>query len=256
MIRSATAALVGSVLALLSGAVAAQATTTQASLSDYGWQVVDLNPDDGIAPSITFANIARGAQTGAVAHYGDLLSFLGESSIDGETVSSASDIGGAAVTTTYSQQAITAHGSIGKAGQYMSFAGWNSDYTLSANTKLVFTGHAAAAVTPGAYVPDQFSSAGVSIMFTDGIIDGTLVQPYYARTATFPNVPDTVNFDETFTLEIVNNSADALTGRMNILVFTTADVSAVPEPATYLMLGAGLALTGALARRRRASKAN
>ncbi len=38
------------------------------------------------------------------------------------------------------------------------------------------------------------------------------------------------------------------------LTFHTAAVSAVPEPGTYLMLGAGLALMGGMARRRRAGK--
>lgn len=258
MTRFALAAIaVAGAFALSSGMAAAQATTAKATLSDYGYQLIDLDLNDGIAPSITFTTTARGALTAAVAEAGDLLYWQGQDSIDGEPASSASSAGSASVESWYSAGEIGTRGSIGDAGQYMSLAGWNADYTLSANTKLVFTGHAVAAVQPGAYVPEQWSAAGIAVMFSPIADDGTSLQPYYARTASNPFIPETANFDEWFTLEVVNASSTAFSSQMNIIISANADVAApVPEPSTYLMLGSGLLLTAAAARRRRAPRAN
>jgi PEP-CTERM motif len=255
MTRPVVAAIaIAGAFALLPGLASAQATTAHATLSQYGYQLIDLDPNDGIAPSITFNTTARGALTAAVAEYGQQLYFQGQDSIDGAPASSASSAGGAAVEAWYSASEIGAHGSIGDAGQYMSMAGWNADYTLSANTKLVFTGHAVATVQPGAFVPDQWSSASIAVIFSAIDDDGSALQPYYARTASNPAIPETANFDEWFTLEIVNASSTAYSSQMNILVSANAEVAApVPEPATYLMLGTGLLLTAAATRRRRTS---
>lgn len=250
------ATLIGSVLALSSGAAAAQATVAQASLSDYGYQLVDLDLTDGITPEVTFNTTFRGVLTGAVAHYEDTMYFEGAGSPDGEPASSSSSAGSAAVEAWYSAGEIGARGSIGGAGQYLAGAGWYADYTLSANTKLVFTGHAAASVQPGAFVTDQSSAVSVSVLFAPIGEDGSSSQPYYARAATHPGIPETANFDEWFTLEVVNADSKALSSQMYIAINATGDVSPVPEPATWLMLGAGLALTAGLARRRRAAMAN
>jgi hypothetical protein len=258
MSRFAVAAVVvGGALALSSGIAAAQATTAQASLSDYGYQLIDLDVNDGVTPSITFSNTARGALTAAVAEQGELLWWHGDSSINGEAVSSASSAGSASVGAWYSAGEIRVSGSIGGAGQYAANAGWVDNYTLSANTKLVFMGHAVASVLPGAAVADQYTSVGIAVIFSGINDDGSSPQPYYARAATHPGIAETANFDEWFTLEVVNASNTAYSSMLNIAVNANAEVtSPVPEPATWLMLGAGLALTAGMARRRRVPRAN
>ena len=257
MSRSIVAAtIVASALALLPGMAAAQATVAQSTLSDYGYELVDLDLTDGIAPSVTFNTTFRGVLAGAVANAGEQLYLNGDGGLEGD-ISFGSSAGSAAVQGWVTADEIGTRGSIGSAGEYLGSAGWYADYTLSANTKLVFTGHATGSVERGAFVADQYSAAGVAVLFSAVEEDGSSAQPYFARTATDSGVPGWGNFDEWFTLDIVNDGDTALSSQMYIMLNANAEVaSPVPEPSTWLMLGAGLTLTAGIARRRRTAVAN
>ncbi|MBB3224347.1 PEP-CTERM sorting domain-containing protein [Pseudoduganella umbonata] len=250
------AALAASAFVLLPGSAAAQATVAQSSLSEYRYELIDLDANDGVAPSITFNTTFRGVLAAAVADASELLYFDGDGGLEGD-VSFGAAAGSAAVQGWLTDGEIGTRGSIGNAGEYSGAAGWYADYTLSANTRLVFTGHAVGSVERGALVTDQYSSAGVAVLFAPVDDDGFSAQPYFARTATDSGVPGWGNFDEWFTLDIVNDGSTALSSQMVIQISANAEVaSPVPEPATWLMLGAGLALTAGIARRRRTAGAN
>jgi hypothetical protein len=257
MFRSTVAAaLAASALAVLPGTAAAQATVAQSSLSDFGYQLVDLDLADGIDPSVTFNTTFRGVLAAAVADADEMLYFDGAGGPEGD-VSFGASAGSAAVQGWITADEIGTRGSIGNAGEYLGSAGWYADYTLSANTKLVFTGHATGSVERGAFVTDQYSAAGVAVLFSAVEEDGSSAQPYFSRTATDSGVPGWGNFDEWFTLDIVNDGDTALSSQMYIMLNANAEVaSPVPEPSTWLMLGAGLALTAGIARRRRTAVAN
>ncbi|QGZ43006.1 PEP-CTERM sorting domain-containing protein [Pseudoduganella flava] len=135
---------------------------------------------------------------------------------------------------------------VGNSGYVRAKGLWEADYTLSANTKLVFTGQAQAwlnASNPPA--GDYFAAATVAVQFANPDVGPAL--PFYSRTV---STLDPTRFEEMLMVELVNDSDLALSSHLSVWVETEGSVTAVPEPATWLMLGAGLALTRTLARRR------
>lgn len=252
-------AVVGVMVAALSGAAFAQSSTAQASLSGYSYELIDLDPNDGIAPSITFSNVLQGAVV-SVTPTGGQTTENTQWSENGAPVSAQLGQPGADAAAWFSVDELKATSTADNAGYYHAIAGWDADYTLSAHTKLVVTGQAAGSLDVDGTVTQQVALAMVSVLFrapAQSPHDDPSNLASYSRSVLSLDPASGTSFDEAFEVVLVNDSASALSATMSVVARSTAaGVSPIPEPATYLMLGAGLALTGAMARRRRLSGAN
>lgn len=280
--------LAASVLAAMAQGAAASATSA-GGLGAVTITLIDLDPNDGITPSIVFAPDTGGNSGGVVA--GELRSWTADDESFREFRSQgfglASSVSAGRQTTMAS-----AHGSIsgltgagfsalgaqGQAGSGPEARGsydvtvqsaW-AGFTLSANTAVQFSasGWAQGTTSTGGDPDTGWDEAGGALVglsaagFDSG---GTLVWDDDQHIATASHTLDdagnvhgdaqswsgllSVSFSNAS-----NASADGIfTGEAR--AFGHSAVSAVPEPASGLMLLGGLGLVGALARRRAAREA-
>ncbi|WP_227470374.1 PEP-CTERM sorting domain-containing protein [Massilia sp. YMA4] len=246
------AALSLALAALSSGAV--QAASSVATLSDYGFRLVDLNPYDGIAPSITFTSAEAHSYAGVAPIAGEGLTQTDyASSAWYGDVSAQSSARGAKASSSVIDGKFTSRGAVEGEGQFYANTQWGANFTLSAHTKLIFTGTASASYAGfGADYPNDYGSAYLSVTLLDNQATGPYNQVVHYSGGAYSYVPvpvDTMN--ERVRLEFFNNGDTDLYGRFNVDVGAAGTIAPVPEPATYAMLVAGLLLTTAVARRRK-----
>ncbi|HEX8604935.1 MAG TPA: PEP-CTERM sorting domain-containing protein [Pseudoduganella sp.] len=246
---------------LLSAGARAE-THIYATFGNFALQAFDLVPADGIDATAlasggrteltqktsfnglttTTSSIAwEDADTAASAQIGSL---YGNAETSGAPLVSRSS------TYVYS---INDYGHSLSAGQELSFEAVSTvDITVSANTMILMSGHFSYSkdISSGneGYLPRGWASASLSESIT-GEAEWSLSAPY--------------SLGRDFTLGYVNNGNEAISLKLSlasgVLLYDRGTaaaqaVSAVPEPSGYLMLGGGLALLGALARRRNASR--
>ncbi len=238
-------------LTLAYGNANAQQTST-AVVGDVAYRLVDLAPNDGIAPSLTFStfsSIDASIATNPSTVFNDLHSAF--SYDQSPSFSVANNIGAASGSGTIHGSTLTTTGQLNGAGGYYTSASQSSMFSLSANTQLIVTGHAQANVKGDLTLPDM---AGASIWFQ--IIDSQHATPFgqlafYSNGAySYNGLPTTV--EEDFTLNFYNHTTSVLNGTIDIYSGVYAMQSPVPEPATYGMLIAGAGWLAAAARRRKA----
>jgi hypothetical protein len=158
----------------------AMASTAEATLSGLKVQLVDLDPTDGITPSIVFQDAQGGtfvaAESGTPAHFvtdlnpgGTVFGQGASVSAQGSASSFASLAGdvfgqGADVKVSASASAFGTYGAgtvqLGDGGMYVTF-------TLSPETRLVISGDAAASVMSTVNDPDADAWASVFLKLTD-----------------------------------------------------------------------------------------
>lgn len=250
--------VVGFALAILCSGGFANAQVIESSLSSYSYELVDLDVNDGIAPSITFSNSLRGAAMSTALHFGAETAEHSYHTVDGTGVSLPGGVGHSSANTGFWIDNVNDYFFAvvmpGKTGYVNALAGWEADYSLSANTKLVFTGHAKGSFDIDPSVATQFGAAHVTMRFSPLSENDAL--PFYSRSVSSLDAASGIAFDEWFTLELVNDSLYSLDSHLSLSTQAVGGVTAVPEPSTYLMLGSGLLLTAAALRRRRVPKAN
>jgi len=224
---------------------------SSASISNVTYELIDLNPNDSIAPKITFSSSSSVYAGVAPVSGNGLTSYTTDFSYDNTPHISATNSALAAQTSaSINGSQLSASGSTGIAGEYYGSAQQNTLFTLSANTELIVIGHANAGISGNPALPDTVS-ANMSFQ----IIDSQHANPfnqiaYYSNGVySYGNTP--ANVDENFTLNFFNSTATAMNGTIDINAGVYGVQSPVPEPQEYGMLFAGLALLGAIARRKR-----
>lgn len=204
----------------------------QADFTEFQIALVDLDPDDGIDPSIHWSDIRT-----------DVAVFEFER-VDNSDNSRSADWGEHAVSIDGGSATSTAtdlHGELSRLGYHSSSGRWG-DFTLSAHTQLVVTGlvtlsvegnppyvQLAASLTLYAFPPRQYSHDEAGLLPGSQTTQKSMI-------ATFKNeggVPLNGSFS------------------MGAYAATATPTPAVPEPQAWLMAACGLGLVGAVARRRR-----
>ncbi|WP_229261901.1 FxDxF family PEP-CTERM protein [Duganella guangzhouensis] len=276
--------IVGKILAMLLGSlvinVASASSSVSATLGNLHYTLIDLDPNDGITPSIVFGNVGytdRSSQTSTYA-YDDA---NGVHSKFNRAVAPSITSSVTQSSPQYSMSASASGTSMLNSGvlsAYLQTSGDNKvsfdydstadfgvlQFTLSAHTAITFyadasVSAASSGLPSGGYrnsalgiatLSGSFGGNGTALSFFNEDARASLDQIVGSAGADLP-VTDAKNQTLEFTY---NNLLDiGIRGYVTSSVgtYATLAVLAVPEPETYAMLLAGLGLIGAIARRRK-----
>lgn len=248
IIKLSSALAIAASTVLMSAGTSAHASgdailNNTASITNFGFRLVDLDLNDGVAPTVAFTNVfsetfSQACECGGGVFDGANYTYEYPSNIDTSSVYDNSE-----TRSSISPLQYVTSGFLTGLGYFRSIALTSMDFKLSANTKLVFFGTASASVTGGYddHNPGYYNGAGVNMAIENNS---------YGRFISSLQSGATNSFTENFEVEYANNLARAFDGHADIGTGASAHVSEVPEPTSYLMLGAGLLLIGGVARRR------
>jgi hypothetical protein len=227
----------------------ALAGSASASLSGLVFQLVDLNPSDGITPSMVFDSLTD-AEPGMsydqhtpdsyVYGYSEEYGVLYKPNAGGYTE------------TRVATDALSSAAQVSQPGtQFQAVASWHLKYTLSPNTALITIMTAAVGVVPeGSYGHGR-------AQFTNELANGR--RSFGALRTREDGLPDAA---QGTLYGSVRSDATSLVGHFTMSARATASapaapalgaVSPVPEPAEWALLLAGLAVLGCVTLRRRVS---
>lgn len=252
---SAWAILAPLVFALtLSSQSAHAAKESSVHVSTGGFQVIDLDPDDGIAAAVQFTNFSSAVSMnldipGFPEYYGHFQNdnLRNALNLGDQRNQFATGYDGGLTGALYNSAQIQS------AGRHALYATNIFEFVLTPHTELIFFGSASGHVVSSSATDEPANYA--SSMYSASLIGdqpGEQSRAAYSIVSAAPG--QTVAFSENFRLSLRNQNDVAITG------YYRADggvgaANAVPEPETWAMLLAGLTLMAALARRRQAALA-
>jgi hypothetical protein len=268
----------GAAVALLCVAPAAFAdATANISITNLQFTLVDLDTNDGIAASITFAGGSNPYFYTLSGNYpwADWVSnqVYGSEPFSPLAGASNSALGGAEGTLSGSPFAGSATGSA-NANAQGSGAGFsqsaalyrdmNNSFTLSANTQLRITGVVSASGRVNDASGDETAAAGYSMDLYGMDASGNQVADTRGLfwnacggNPTYCNYPTSFAESDTFNLSFSNLLTSSTTGQIRFsfdatsstTALTSIPITPVPEPESYAMFLAGLAAIGFVRRR-------
>ncbi|WP_029002048.1 PEP-CTERM sorting domain-containing protein [Azohydromonas australica] len=263
--------LVLSTLLVAVSAPALAAVGSTASLTDLHYELVDLDPNDGITPYVRFSGGAL-AQSFIDYHFCDVgngcdramgsftvpASAFVEDPSDGKSgfssVSSAGLLAGGTFDISVNGYADTKHNEYQSRALYRTVDG-QPLFVLSANTAIRVTGQYTldAWGTPWVDARRGFGNDGsyASVFFQSKFIDGDPFKQEVSAFVTPTSPPDTEHLMGQMSV-LLRNDKDhqaVLWGKWGVVA--GGRVAGIPEPSTYALMLAGLAVVGVAARRRR-----
>ena len=264
----ALAAIAAAVASL--AAMPAAASTATAAMSDFRVELVDLDPADGIVPSLTFQDVQGGsfiaAESGAPGHVltdthqgGTPLGAGSSSSARGAASARASFAGDprapGAGATAVATEATGAAGQYGASTVQLGDGAIYAPFTLSAETRLVITADASASALSTFADPHADTWASVFLKLTDATGTGS-VSTDTASAEQFAMIGDTPTptiDDRRMAITFENLTGTDLGGIFYGSVDAyAADLApvAVPEPGGLPLVACGLGLLAWRLRRR------
>lgn len=267
--QARTLATIAAAIASLA-AMPAVASTATATLTDFHIELVDLDPNDGIAPSLTFQDVLGGsfiaAESGAPGH---VLTDTHQGGAPFGAATSSSTHGAASALSSFTGDprapgaggSASATASTGLAGLYGASTVQLGDgaiyapFTLSADTRLVITADASASALSTFTDPHADTWASVFLKLTDATGTGsvstdTAIAEQFAMTG---GTPSATTDTRQITISFENLSGADLGGIFyGSIDAYAADLSpsAVPEPGGLPLLAAGLGVLAWRLRRR------
>jgi hypothetical protein len=238
--RSIRTGACAALLLLAAGAARAQAHSS-AGIENFGYELVDLDPADGVTPSLTLT---------LTDIYGETDLYLGSFSYP-TTQASTNTFGKIHVENAYGS------GSAALAPDYSSSSAVDTEaysarsgtrldlqFDLSPHTRVIFSAGAAVSAQP--VHGFTYAEAG---------LHGEITTPFISHGTRFDAVDYTYLGDESGVLSVVANAGEATTtGTLSIRTSASSEsfTPPVPEPPAVAMLGGGLVLVAGAPRRRRA----
>lgn len=234
------------------------ALSASTTLSNVQWNVIDLTPGDGQAAGYDavaaphYRQVRTEIFSTAPLYLASDIKTTGDDSVELDsaiTFGNAWANGHAGPAFLDGHVATFADATLGVGGSVSSNMSGGFDFVLRPHTRLEISGRAAwADLHQGS---DGTASLWAESYFQAGELAGDDPSPpihFQIVRSTGPGWADSTGYQD-FTLVYLNDTDQALS--TNFYMSINANVAyAVPEPATYAMLGAGLALLAGMTRRR------
>jgi hypothetical protein len=214
-------------------------TTATANLSNFSYELLDLAPDDGIAPGLTFTAHTTSAEVYAYntpsfdrVVQQDHLYKPGTTSVENSDGSARAELG---------EHLLTASASAGHTG-FAAAANSFYEFTLAPNTRVLFTGTSTTGASPGG--PGPFESGGFITMQGRIVVNDQ-------QLSTNEAVARSTSGSRSVPMAVALYAGDGPeTGQLWLYASAIAHgVPPIPEPGESVMLLAGLGLLGSVVRR-------